>query len=193
MAITTGLGVLMAASVADPVVVSRAPAGLGGGAEVVYITEAIKARGDTVSTMNPSITVDATGRVVLIAQANIATYKNQQRPMTTIVMVSSTTNGRTWSNVTQMGPPGAPQAAYSPSSGTLFLFAKSANMLDNGTRPELPDTCWMSASARPGDPAAWSPAVPMNVQGCAMRPPRVLPASPTLLVLTSPSSSSCAR
>jgi hypothetical protein len=123
-----------------------------------------------VSTSNPSITVDSNGTVVLIAQTNIQTHKNQQRPFTTISMVSSKTNGRTWSNVTQMGPPGAPQSVFSKSSGTLFLFGKSANMLDNGTRPELPDTCWQSTSTQPGDPTAWSPAIPMTVRGTVVGP-----------------------
>ena len=123
-----------------------------------------------VSTMNPSITVDSNGTVVLLAQTNIETYKGQQRPETTISMVSSTTNGRTWSQVTQMGPPGAPQSLYSRASGTLFLFGKSANMIDNGSRPELPNACYQSKSTRPGDPTAWSPAVPMKVLGAEAGP-----------------------
>ena len=85
-------------------------------------------------------------RISPYAQANIETYKNEQRPESTINMVSSRTNGRTWSNITQMGPPGAPQACYSPSSGKLFLFGKSANMLDNGTRPEPANTCFQVAT-----------------------------------------------
>merc|ERR1719478_1307831 len=64
-----------------------------------------------------------------------------------------------------MGPPGAPQALYSPTSSTIFLFGKSANMIDNGTRSELQDTCWMSKSTAAGDPRGWSEPVPMNVHG----------------------------
>lgn len=108
-----------------------------------------------VSTMNPSITVTDNGTVILIVQAEFLAYKNQQRPMPNINMLSSTDNGRSWSNVSKMGPPGAPGSLYSPSSKTLFVFAKSANMLDNGTRPELPDACYQARSTRPGDPTAW--------------------------------------
>ena len=53
-----------------------------------------------ISTMNPSITVDSDGKIVLIAQANVMSYKSQQRPFTTLNMVSSTNSGRTWGNVT---------------------------------------------------------------------------------------------
>ena len=108
-----------------------------------------------ISTMNPSVTVTENGTVILMVQAEFLAYKNQQRPIPNINMISSTDNGRSWSNVSKMGPPGAPGSLYSTSSKTLFLFGKSANMLDNGTRPELPDTCYQSRSTRPGDPNAW--------------------------------------
>ena len=69
-----------------------------------------------------------------------------------------------------LGRRGAPQALFSPSSRTLFAFAKSANMLDNGSRAELPNTCYMAKSKRPGDPTAWGEAVPMDVEGSRAGP-----------------------
>lgn len=78
-----------------------------------------------------------------------------------IAMTRSSNSGRTWSNTTLMGPPGAPQALYSPSSDTVFLFGKSPNLIDNGTRPDVPNACFMSKSTDEGQ--TWSPAEPMNV------------------------------
>jgi hypothetical protein len=116
-----------------------------------------------ISTMNPSIVVTENGTVVLIVQMEFESYKGQQRPPPTVNMVSSTDNGRSWSNVSRMGPPGAPQGLYSPTSKTLFVFAKSANMVDNGTRPTLPDACYQSQSKRPGDPTAWCVSINSNL------------------------------
>ena len=60
--------------------------------------------------------------------------------------------------------------AFNRSEPGSFAFAKSANMLDNGSRPELPNTCYMAKSKRPGDPTAWGEAVPMNVEGSRAGP-----------------------
>ena len=69
------------------------------------------AGGVPVSTMNHSVTVDSNGgTVVLTVQAKYESCKNQQRPPSTINTIN------TWSNVSRMGPPGAPQSLYSPSS-----------------------------------------------------------------------------
>jgi hypothetical protein len=109
--------------------------------------------------LSTSVVITENGTVVLIVQMEFESYTNQQRLPATINMVSSTDIGRSWSNISRMGPPGAPQALYSPTSKTLFVFAKSANMVDSGTRTTLPDACYQSQSKRPGDPTAWCVSV----------------------------------
>jgi hypothetical protein len=117
-----------------------------------------------VSTMNPSVVVTQNGTVVLFIQAEVMTYKNQQRLFNRIYMVTSDDRGRSWSTNFEMGP-AAPQALYAPSSGTLFLVSKSPNLIDNGSHLEpQPQQNFMSTSARPGDPTAWTAAAPVPVR-----------------------------
>lgn len=117
-----------------------------------------------VSVTNPSVVVTPNGTVVLFIQAEVMTYKSQQRLFSRIYMVTSDDRGQSWSTNFEMGP-AVPQALYAPSSNTLFLVSKSPNFLDNGSRPEPQrQQNFMSKSARPGDPTAWTPATPVTVR-----------------------------
>merc|ERR1711908_104665 len=65
--------------------------------------------------------------------------------------VSSKDLGHTWSRAPPKGPPGTSQLLYSPTSNTVFFLGKSSNMIDNGTRPEVPDVLYISKSTDDGE------------------------------------------
>ena len=147
----------------------------GGRSSSSFVTDAILARDAggggndaPVSMWNPSIVVTGSGKVLLFAQADVDNGQPGGRTSAVNTFASSSDFGHTWSNLTVFGPPGAACALYSPTtggpSGTTFLFAKSPNMIDNGTRPDPPGgggALFMSATTDDGQ--SWSEPAPLNV------------------------------
>ena len=127
----------------------------------VTVTDAMKARHNgggpndaPESFWTPNIVATNNGTILIMAMA---------KPTFTNYLVSSRDGGQTWRKHAQpMGPPGTSQLLYSPTSDTLFMFGKSPNMIDNGTRPDPGGSAWLYQSKSTDGGVHWSEPTAIN-------------------------------
>lgn len=110
----------------------------------------------------PNLVATTNGTIIIMAMA---------KPSFTNYMVSSQDGGQSWNKHAQpMGPPGTSQLLYSPSSDTLFMFGKSPNMIDNGTRPDPGNSQWLYQSKSTDGGMHWSDPTAINQTNPAYGP-----------------------